>query len=213
MMSDLFADLAQWVVEVVYSFGYGGVFVLIALINLHLLPIPTQLILSLAGFLVGQGRFSFVLVLAASTAGTLSASLALYLLGHWVGEKSLRRLVGRLERFRLVYESDLDKASKVFERHGGKAIVIGHLFPAVGALISIPAGLKRMPLLRQFLVYTVLGGSLWNGAFIVLGWVLGAQWMVIEQYASVMQYVAMAALAGGIIWFVWYRRKACHKRK
>jgi membrane protein DedA with SNARE-associated domain len=213
MMSDLFADLAQWVVEVVYSFGYGGVFVLIALINLHLLPIPTQLILSLAGFLVGQGRFSFVLVLAASTAGTLSASLALYLLGHWVGEKSLRRLVGRLERFRLVYESDLDKASKVFERHGGKAIVIGHLFPAVGALISIPAGLKRMPLLRQFLVYTVLGGSLWNGAFIVLGWVLGAQWMVIEQYASVMQYVAMAALAGGIIWFVWYRRKEYHKRK
>jgi membrane protein DedA with SNARE-associated domain len=213
MMSDLFADLAQWVVEVVYSFGYGGVAVLIALINLHVLPIPTQLILGLAGFLVGQGRFSFTLVLVTSTAGTLFASLALYFLGHWVGEESLRRLVGRLERFRLVYKSDLDKASKVFERHGGKAIVIGHLFPAVGALISIPAGLKRMPLLRQFMGYTVLGGSLWNGAFIVLGWVLGAEWVIIEQYASVIEYTVVAALAGGIVWFVWNRRKAYHKRK
>jgi membrane protein DedA with SNARE-associated domain len=213
MMSDLFADLAQWVVEVVYSFGYGGVAVLIALINLHVLPIPTQLILGLAGFLVGQGRFSFTLVLVTSTAGTLFASLALYFLGHWVGEESLRRLVGRLERFRLVYKSDLDKASKVFERHGGKAIVIGHLFPAVGALISIPAGLKRMPLFRQFMGYTVLGGSLWNGAFIVLGWVLGAEWVIIEQYASVIEYAVVAALAGGIVWFVWNRRKAYHKRK
>jgi membrane protein DedA with SNARE-associated domain len=212
-MSDLFAGLAQWVVEVVYSFGYGGVAVLIALINLHVLPIPTQLILGLAGFLVGQGRFSFTLVLVTSTAGTLFASLALYFLGHWVGEESLRRLVGRLERFRLVYKSDLDKASKVFERHGGKAIVIGHLFPAVGALISIPAGLKRMPLLRQFMGYTVLGGSLWNGAFIVLGWVLGAEWVIIEEYASVIEYTVVAALAGGIVWFVWNRRKAYHKRK
>ena len=211
-MNDLFADLAQWVVEVVYSFGYAGIFALIALINLHLLPIPTQLILPLAGFLVGQGRFSFALVLAASTAGATTASLILYFLGLWVGEKSLYRLVGRLERLKLVFRSDLDKASKVFERHGGKAIVIGHLFPAVGALISIPAGLKHMPLLRQFLVYTVLGSSLWNAGFIVLGWVLGAEWAIIERYASIIEYVVLAALIAGAFWFMWYRRKT-RKRK
>ena len=212
MIHDLFVELAQWVVEVVYSFGYAGVFVLIALINLHLLPLPTQLILSLAGFLVGQGRFSLVLVLTAATAGALTASLALYFLGLWVGEESLHRLIGRLERFKLVYRSDLDKASKVFERHGGKAIVIGHLVPAVGALISIPAGLKRMPLLRQFVVYTMLGSGLWNMSFITLGWVLGAEWVVIEQYTPIIEYAVLAALVGGALWLVWHRRKA-HRYK
>jgi membrane protein DedA with SNARE-associated domain len=207
-MSDLFADLARWAVDVVYSFGYVGVFVLIALVNLHLLPVPTQLILALAGFLVGQGRFSFVSVLVASTAGALAASLVLYLLGLWIGEENLYRLVKRFERFKLVFGSDLVRASEVFERHGGKAILIGHLVPAVGALISVPAGLTRMPLLGRFMVYTVLGSSLWNGAFIVLGWALGAQWASVKQYASIIEYAALALMVGGILWLLWRRWKA-----
>jgi membrane protein DedA with SNARE-associated domain len=207
-MSDLFADLARWAVDVVYSFGYVGVFVLIALVNLHLLPVPTQLILALAGFLVGQGRFSFVSVLVASTAGALAASLVLYLLGLWIGEENLYRLVKRFERFKLVFGSDLVRASEVFERHGGKAILIGHLVPAVGALISVPAGLTRMPLLGRFMVYTVLGSALWNGAFIVLGWALGAQWASVKQYASIIEYAALALMVGGILWLLWRRWKA-----
>src|SRR5215212_174026 len=149
-MSDLLASIAQWIIDIVYYFGYIGVAVLVALGNLHL-PIPTQLVLPFAGFLVWQGRFSFVLALVAATVGAVFASLVLYFLGHWIGEESLHRFVGRLERFRLVYRSDLDKASKVFGRHGGKAIVIGHLVPGVGALISIPAGIKRMPVLGEFM--------------------------------------------------------------
>ena len=204
----MFADLARWAVDVVYSFGYVGVFVLIALVNLHLLPVPTQLILALAGFLVGQGRFSFVSVLVASTAGALAASLVLYLLGLWIGEENLYRLVKRFERFKLVFGSDLVRASEVFERHGGKAILIGHLVPAVGALISVPAGLTRMPLLGRFMVYTVLGSALWNGAFIVLGWALGAQWASVKQYASIIEYAALALMVGGILWLLWRRWKA-----
>ena len=204
-MSDLFADLARWAVDVVYSFGYVGVFVLIALVNLHLLPVPTQLILALAGFLVGQGRFSFVSVLVASTAGALAASLVLYLLGLWIGEENLYRLVKRFERFKLVFGSDLVRASEVFERHGGKAILIGHLVPAVGALISVPAGLTRMPLLGRFMVYTVLGSALWNGAFIVLGWALGAQWASVKQYASIIEYAVLVVTVGGISWLLWRR--------
>src|SRR5919202_4603205 len=103
MIHDLFVELAQWVVEVVYWFGYAGVFVLIALINLHVLPLPTQLILSLAGFLVGQGRFSLVLVLTASTAGALTASLALYFFGLWIGEERPAPPLERFRRVKLVY--------------------------------------------------------------------------------------------------------------
>ena len=204
-MSDLLAALAQWAVEVIYSSGYLGVFILTTLIGLHLLPLPTQPILALAGFLVGQGRFSFVLVLLASTTGETVSSLGLYYLGYLIGEKSLRRLVGRLERFKLVFRSDLDKATEVFEQHGGKAILIGHLVPAVGALISIPAGIRRMPILRRFMFYTVLGSTIWNGAFIILGWILGAQWASVEQYAPIMEYTVLVAMVGGILWLLWRR--------
>jgi membrane protein DedA with SNARE-associated domain len=204
-MSGLIAELAQWAVNVVYTFGYLGVFVLIALVNLHLLPIPTQLILALAGFLIGQGKFSFVLVLASSTAGAVVASLVLYFLGFCINEESLHQFVKRFERFRLIFVSDLVRASEVFERHGGKAILIGHLVPAVGAFISIPAGLTRMPLLGRFMIYTLLGSTLWNGIFIILGWVLGAQWAVVEQYASIIEYVVLVAMVGGISWLLWRR--------
>jgi membrane protein DedA with SNARE-associated domain len=207
-VNDLLAEIAQWAVDVVYSFGYVGVFVLIGLINLHLLPLPTQLILALAGFLVGQGRFSFVLVLLASTSGAVLASLVLYFLGFLVGEKNLYRLVKRIERFKIVFRSDLIRASKVFQRHGGKAILIGHLVPAVGAFISIPAGLTRMPLFGRFTFYTVLGSTLWNGVFIILGWVLGAQWTSVKQYTSTIEYVALTLLAGGVLWLLWRRWKA-----
>ena len=206
-MSDLLADLARWAVEVVYSFGYVGVAVLIGLVHLHVLPVPTQIILGLAGFLVGQGDFSFVLVLAAAATGAVAASLVLYLLGFCIGEESMRRLVKRSERLKLVYVSDLDKASKAFERHGGKAILIGHLVPGVGALISIPAGIKRMPVLKRFVPYTIAGSTLWNATFVVLGLVLGAQWPLVKQYTSIIEYAALAAIAGGILWFLGRRWK------
>jgi membrane protein DedA with SNARE-associated domain len=206
-MSDLPATLAQWAVEVIYSSGYLGVFILTTLIGLHVLPLPTQPILALTGYLVGQGRFSFVLVLAASTGGEVVSSLGLYYLGHWIGEKRLRRFVGRLERFKLVFRSELDKASEAFEQHGGKAILIGHLVPAVGALISIPAGIRCMPILRRFMFYTILGSTFWNGAFIVLGWVLGVQWASVKQYAPIMEYMVLVVMIGGILWLLRHRWK------
>ena len=207
-MSDLLAIVAQWAVDIVYSFGYVGVAVLIGLINMHLLPVPTQLVLGLAGFLVGQGRFSFVLVLVASTMGAVAASLATYAVGAWIGEENLRRVIKRFERFKLIFVADLDRSSEVFEKHGGKAILIGHLFPGIGALISIPAGIKRMPIFGRFMVYTLLGCILWNGGFIILGLLLGSNWPVVKEYASIIEYAALAAIVGGVLLLLWRRWKA-----
>ena len=202
-MSDLLVQLVQGVREVVYSFGYPGVFVLIALANLYL-PIPTELVLPLAGSLVAQGRFSFLAVLAAATAGSLVGALVVYSLGRRLGEENLRRFVGRFGRLAFVYELDLDKASRWFERHGAKAVIIARLVPGVGSLISVPAGLERMPVWR-FVAYTALGSALWNGAFVGLGWALGSQWRLARQYAHILQYLVMAAVAGAILWFLWRR--------
>jgi membrane protein DedA with SNARE-associated domain len=206
-MSDLLSDLAQWAIETVYSFGYLGLFVVVALANVHL-PIPTEITLPLAGFLVGQGRFSLIPVLAASEAGAVVGAIAHYLPGYWFGEERLRRLVKRYGRFVFVRESDLDWASEMFERHGGKAIVLAHLIPGLGSLISVPAGIKRWPIYGRFMVYTLLGSALWNGIFIALGWVLGTQWPLVKQYARIVEYVVLAAIAAGILWFVWHRWRA-----
>lgn len=206
-MGDLIASLAQWVLETLYSFGYVGVGVLTALGYLHLLP-PTQLVLPLAGFLVGQGRFSFVPVLVASTVGGGIASLVMYLPGLWFGEEKLRKLVGRYGRFVFVDESDLNKAGKMFERHGGKAVLIGHLIPGVTALISVLAGLKRLPIRGRFMFYTFLGTALWNGVLICLGWMLGAEWTLVKQYARVIEFALLVALVVGLFLFVGRRWRA-----
>ena len=207
MMGDLLGDIAQWTIDVVYSFGYVGVAILTALGYLHLL-VPTGLVLSLAGFLVGQGQFSFIAVLIWTTVAGAAGSLILYLPGLWISEESLRRFVRRFGRFVFVYESDLDKASKMFERHGGKAVLIGHLLPGVTALVSIPAGIKRMPIFGRYMFYTVLGSALWNGAHIGLGWALGSQWTLVERYVRIVEYAVLAVLAVGVLRFLWCRWKA-----
>lgn len=199
----MFGNLVERIVEVVYSFGYPGVFVLILLQNLFP-PVPSALILSLAGFLVGQGRFSFLPALLATTAGSVTSALILYTPGLWLGEERVRRFVKRFGRFIFVDESDLDKASGWFEKHGGSAVLFGRLVPGVGVLISLPAGIGRMPILR-FMLYTALGTALWNGAFICLGWFLGAKWRQAGQYADILGYVALATAAAGLLWFLWRR--------
>ena len=206
-MGELLTDLARWVTDVVHSFGYVGVFVLIVFGDLRL-PIPTELTLPLAGFLVGQGRLSFIPVLLTATAARVTTSLILYTLGLRIGGERLRRLIRRFERFGLLFTSDVDKASEVFERHGGKAVLIGHLVPGVGALISVPAGLKRMPIRWRFLGYTALGSTLWTGALVGLGWALGSRWRMVELYASFIGYAVLAAVVLGVIWLLWRRWKA-----
>ena len=205
-MSDLLSDLAQWAVEAVYSLGYLGVFVVVALANVHV-PIPTEITLPLSGFLVGQGRFSAIPVLVISTAGGIVGALAHYLVGYWFGEQRLRRFIRRVERYGVVSESDLEKASKLFERHGGKVIVMAHFIPGLGSFISVPPGIERWPIYGRFMIYTVLGAGLWNGVFISLGWVLGTRWMLVERYAKIIEYAVLAAAAAVIVWFVWRRWK------
>jgi membrane protein DedA with SNARE-associated domain len=206
-VGELLTDLARWTVDVVHSFGYVGVFVLVLSGSLFL-PIPTELTLPLFGFLVGQGRLSFVPVLLTGTAARVSASLIFYALGLRISGERVRHLIKRFERTTLLSTSDVDKASEVFERHGGKAVLIGHLVPGVGALISVPAGLKRVPIRWRFLGYTVLGGTLWNGTLVSLGWALGSRWRTVELYASFVGFAVLVAFILGMLWLLWRRWKA-----
>lgn len=202
-MGGMLADLARWTGDVVYSMGYLGVAALIALQNLFP-PVPSALILPLAGFLVGQGRFSFLPVLLAATTGSVSSALVFYTLGRHIGEERLRKVVGRFGRYALVEVSDLDRALGWFGRYGGKAVLFGRLVPGVGTFVSVPAGLARMPVLR-FVACTAVGTALWNGAFIGLGWALGTRWQLVQRYLHAFEYGLLAAAVAGLLWFLWRR--------
>lgn len=206
-MGSLLAELARWVVDVVHSFGYVGVFVVVLLGSLYL-PVPTELTLPLFGFLVGQGRLTFIPVVLTATAARVGAAMVFYALGLRIGEARLRRLIGRAERTKLVYGSDLERASGAFQRHGGMAILIGHLIPGVGPLISVPAGLKRMPVRWRFLGYTLLGSTAWTGTLVGLGWTLGRRWRVVEVYASYLALAVLVVFILAISWFLWRRWRA-----
>lgn len=203
-MGSLLAELARWVFDVVHSFGYVGVFLVVLLGSLYL-PVPTELTLPLFGFLVGQGRLAFVPVVLTATAARVVAATVFYALGFRIGEARLRRLVSRAERTKLVYGSDLDRASAAFEGHGGMAVLIGHLIPGVGPLISVPAGLKRMPVRWRFLGCTLLGSTVWTATLVGLGWSLGRRWRVVEVYASSLALAVAVFLVLGALWFLWRR--------
>ena len=199
----MFDWVAEWVISVIETLGYLGLTVLVALENIFP-PIPSELILPLAGFLTGQNRLSFPLVLVATTLGSLLGALLLYGIGMAAGQRGIRRLFERYGHWALLTSEDLTRAENWFDRYGPVAVFIGRLVPVVRSLVSIPAGYRRMPL-GQFLLLTGFGSALWNGALVSLGWALGENWRQIEEYVAWLQYLVIAAVAVLVLRFVWQR--------
>ena len=204
----MFDWLATWVTNVIETLGYPGLTILVALENLFP-PIPSEVILPLAGFLTGQGRFSFVLVLISSTLGSLIGALILYAIGMGLGQAGIRRFFERYGHLALITSEDLTRAEDWFDRWGPVAVFTGRLVPVVRSLVSLPAGYRRMPLM-QFVPLTIFGSLLWNGALVSLGWAFGENWHAIEEYVGVLQYVVVAVVAILVLRFAWARLR--HRR-
>ena len=202
----MFDSIAEWVTSVIETLGYPGLTVLVALENVFP-PIPSEIILPLAGFLTGQNRFSFVLVLIATTLGSLIGALVLYGIGLAIGQRRVNRLVERYGHWALLTPEDLTRSENWFDRYGPVAVFTGRLVPLVRSLVSIPAGYRRMPL-GQFLLLTGFGSALWNGVLVGLGWALGENWHDIEEYVGWLQYVVIAVAAFLVLRFVWQRLRA-----
>lgn len=171
------------------DFGYFGLFLLLLIENLFP-PIPSEVILPLAGFLVGRGEFVFVGALLASTAGAVVGALILYALGRWGG----RTLVLRYGRFLRVTDKDLDRADGWFDRYGNWIVLLARLIPGIRSIVSIPAGTLEMPLL-QFTVLTTIGSALWNTLLIGLGVFLGRNWEVVSERVGAASDVVLVVTA------------------
>ena len=153
-------------------------------------PIPSEVVLPLAGYLSETGRMNLVAAFVAATLGSLVGAAFLYQLGRWLGPDRSRRWLDRLP---LVETSDVDKAFAWFERHGRSAVLLGRLVPVVRSFISVPAGVVRMPW-PQFLGYTLVGSAVWNGALIGAGVALGTQHELVERYVGVLDYLIIGAV-------------------
>lgn len=202
----MFERLAEFVTNVIETIGYPGLTILIALENIFP-PIPSEVILPLAGFMTGQGRFSFALVILATTLGSVLGALVLYSIGAAIGKRRVEALVARYGHWALLTPEDLTKAEHWFERYGPIAVFVGRLVPIVRSLVSIPAGYQRMPLL-QFISLTFIGSMLWNGALVTLGWVFGDNWHVVENYVGWLQYLVIGIVAIVVLKFIWQRLRA-----
>ncbi|MET4541374.1 membrane protein DedA with SNARE-associated domain [Arthrobacter bambusae] len=186
--------VAAQVIEALGEWGVG----LLTLLETVFPPIPSEVILPLAGFLTQQGSINLLLVFLTSTLGAYAGALLLYWLGYKVG---LKRSIHLLSKLPLVDREDFEKAADWFERHGKSAIFFGRLLPGVRSLISLPAGAERMNLMT-FSIFTIAGTGVWNALLIGLGALLGKQYHLVDQYSRFLNYAVYAGLAAFIAWLV-----------
>jgi membrane protein DedA with SNARE-associated domain len=189
--------VAGWAVDLMERLGAAGAGLAVAAENLFP-PLPSEIILPLAGFTASRGDMSLAAALFWTTAGSVVGALALYLVGAAVGRHRIRAIAARLPLIRL---HDVDRTEAWFARHGTKAVFLGRMIPIFRSLISVPAGVERMPV-PIFLALTTAGSLVWNAVFILAGYQLGESWWRVEAYAGVLQKIVIGAVAALVIWFV-----------
>lgn len=204
--SAILAVLAAWIVSVISATGYLGIALLMA-IESACLPLPSEVIMPFAGYLVSKGELN---LWAVATAGAMGCNIG-SVIAYELGKRGGRAFVAKYGRYVLVDVGDLDRAEGFFRRYGGLAVLVCRLLPVVRSFIALPAGIARMPLAR-FHIYTFLGSWPWCFALAWVGMKLGHAWDTDPRIKAVMHKAdAVIVVAGvaAIVWFVWHRtRKA-----
>ena len=187
----------EWARSVVETLGYSGVALLTFLENIFP-PIPSELIIPLAGFVAAEGEMSVPGVIVAGALGSLIGAVLWYEVGQRLGERRVREWVDRSGHWLTLTSSDVDHAQQWFRRHGGRAVFIGRLVPGVRSLISIPAGFARMPL-APFVLYSLAGTAIWTAGLAYAGVLLRANFAVVGDYVDMASYVVLAMLGVMIV--------------
>lgn len=193
---------AEWLVEFVHQFGYWGLFIM-TFLESTFVPVPSELTMIPAGYLVFQGKMNLGLVLLASIGGTILGAVANYLIAAYFG----RRFLQRYGKYMLFSADKMSKLDSFFARHGEISTFTGRLIPGVRHVISFPAGLARMDL-KKFCVYTAAGGTLWMCTLVVVGFLIGGNHELVKH---TMPYVITGVLLLGAVVGVIYVRS--HRRR
>lgn len=200
---DMLHQFIDWVLATVHDWGYAGIFILMALES-TVLPVPSELVLIPAGYLAFQGKMNFLLIVLASTVGSLVGASFNYAVALWVG----RPFLERWGKYFFVKPALLHKTDVFFERHGKISTFTGRLIPGIRHLISLPAGLARMNL-AMFALYTLLGAGLWSVVLTAMGYFIGGNEALIKQSLPMLTVaVIIFALLGAFIYWRMQKRKA-----
>jgi membrane protein DedA with SNARE-associated domain len=186
-------SVAQWIQDVIAAGGYPVVFILIFLES-TLVPIPSELVMPFAGFMAYQGKFSLPVILVINSVGALLGSGLCY----WIGVVGGKPFLVRYGKYFLVRRHDIEKTETFFARHGKATILIARFLPVIRHVISVPAGIARMPL-RGFFLQTFLGSTIWGGALILLGYYVGANWKTFSNTLKRVDLLIGAILVLGLV--------------
>ncbi len=180
-----------WVMGVISHLGYPGIFLLMTFES-ALIPIPSEVIMPFSGFLVSQGRFSLWAIALVGASGNLTGSLIAYYLGYF-GQKTLvRKLVVKYGKFILLTEEEFDNALNLFAKYGQWVAAVSRVLPALRTVISLPAGIARLSLLK-FSLLTFFGSLIWSLFLGYIGVLLGENWQIIRPYFRKFDIVILIA--------------------
>jgi len=179
-----------WVENIISTGGYPGLYFVMFLENVFP-PIPSEVVLPLAGSLSLSGRFSIPLITIVGMLGSLTGAFLFYGLGKWLGEERVRNIIGKFGKYALLSVDDFDKSKDWFDKYDEWVIFFSRMVPIVRSLISIPAGVADMNL-PKFSIYTILGTALWSFILSYAGRLLGEQWPIITDFINTYQNIVLA---------------------
>ncbi|MFN3528108.1 MAG: DedA family protein [Candidatus Altarchaeaceae archaeon] len=201
MIVDSIIELA---VKIIEDFGYIGIFVLM-LLESTATPIPSEGVMPFAGFLIHKGKFDIILSSSAGAIGSLTGALISYYIGKFFG----RKFIIKYGKYLLITEKHLIATENFFNKYGSKAIFFARFVPVVRHLISFPAGIGKMNILK-FSIYTFLGSFIWCFILAYLGYILAENWKIIRDYTEILDYFIILVI---IIIFIWFLMKFKNKNK
>ena len=202
--------MTQWITSLTEGMGALGVAFLMFIENVFP-PIPSEVVMPLAGYLATQGEGSglgaLVLMIAAGTVGAIAGAVMWYWIGSRIGIERLKAFARRRGRWLTLTPEEIDKADAWFDRHGGKAVFLGRLVPTVRTFISVPAGTTGMSW-RKFITYTTCGTVIWNTVLATAGWWLGSSYDRVSAWVGPFSAVVLGAI---LVWYLY--RVATFRRK
>ena len=205
ILSEIFAAIGGFALSTISLLGYAGIFFLMMLESM-IVPVPSEFVMPFAGFLVAQGTFSFLLVIIASTLGSITGSLIFY----YIGKTGGHRLVEKYGKYVLVDAEDIRKTEEWFQKRGDLTVFLARLIPVVRHLISFIAGIGKMNV-KKFSFYTVVGAVIWNAILTYIGYMLGQHWKEVSQYLEQLDIIIVIVLIVGCLYFAY--RHITRKKK
>ncbi len=196
--------MADWMTDLIADHGYLALVLLMFLENIFP-PIPSELIMPFAGYAAAKGDINPIGAVISGSAGSLLGALAWYGVGYGLGTERLKRFANRYGRWLTISESDVDRAQRWFERYGGAAVCIGRLIPAVRSVISAPAGIAQMGLMR-FLLWSTAGTVVWTTVLTSLGYLLGSRFNEVDKWLQPVSLAIVALAVGGYLYRLYRSR-------